>query len=113
MLASLGIVASCVAGLIWVIKKMFNDVTPALQGLVKATESNTMATKSADTYLRERNGRDNEHHAKVVEAIDAIPEKMQAIADTQAITLVDNLKKVPQQNIEHQNVQEQTVTEKK
>jgi len=112
MIAALGIVASCVAGLLWVIKFMFNKMIPAIDKLSDTTVANTRATQSADRYLRERNGRDSEFHKSTLKAIKAIPTKMQIIADNQAITLLENLKKQPIQNIEHQNVKEQVVRSK-
>lgn len=81
MLAALGIVSACVAGLIWVIKRMFNDVVPALKHLTKATESNTEATKSADAYLQQRNGRDIERHAKDIEIQNTMVAEMKKIPD--------------------------------
>lgn len=108
LIAALGIVSACVAGLIWVIKKMFNDIVPALNGLKRATEQNTSATKSADTYLRERNGRDNEHHTAVLASINEIPATMKKIADAQSSAIIEavNVKKqsVAEQRVEHQTV---------
>lgn len=107
--ADVAVLGTCVAGFIWVIKKMFNDIIPALSSLTKATAANTRATKTADKYLRDRNGRDATSHKELMRAVEAIPTKMQKIADTQATTLVENLEKLPAQNIEHQHVQEQKV----
>lgn len=108
-IAIVGILATCVGGLLWIIKFMFNKMTPLLEGLTKSTDANTSATKTADKYLRDRNGRDAESHKESIKAIEAIPLKMQAIADKQAATLIKNLKKLPAQKIEHQHVQEQKV----
>lgn len=111
MLAALGIVSACVAGLIWVIKHLFSQVIPALNGLKKATDQNTAATKSADVYLRERNGRDNEHHSATLKAIKAIPSTMQTIADAQKVAIIKavNVKEqsVTEQTVRHQTVQAQ------
>jgi hypothetical protein len=110
LLAALGIVSTCVVGLIWVIKRMFNDIVPALKGLQKATEQNTAATKSADTYLQERNGRDNEHHAAVLKSINAIPETMETIANAQSEAIINavNIQKqdVKDQVVRHQHIEE-------
>lgn len=108
LLAALGIVSACVAGLIWVIKKMFNDILPALNGLKRATEQNTSATKSADTYLRERNGRDNEHHAATLKAINAIPVTLKDIADAQEKAIIKAVK-VDRQSVTEQKVEHQTI----
>ena len=112
-LAIVGILATCVGGLLWVIKFIFGKMLPIIEDLVKVTAANTKATKSADEYLRQRNGRDNEHHAEVMKVIGAIPTKMQQIANTQAKTLADNLRKLPAQNIEHQTVEQQDVRKSK
>lgn len=112
LLAALGIVSACVAGLIWVIKRMFNDILPILRQLTRATEKNTSATTAADRYLRQRNGRDTEFHAESLAAIKAIPQTMQSIADNQAEAIVTAVR-VKEQHIEHQHVEHETVEMKK
>lgn len=111
-IAALGIVASCVAGLIWVIKRMFNDVVPALNGLKKATEQNTSATKSADDYLQQRNGRDNEHHEATLKSINAIPTVMKTIADAQAEAIIKAVRN-GSQHVSEQIVDNQTINKSK
>lgn len=105
LIAALGIVSACVAGLIWVIKKMFNDIIPAIDGLKKATDQNTKATKSADTYLRDRNGRDTEHHKATLVAIEAIPVTLKKIANDQEKAIIKAVKvdrqSVTEQRVEH------------
>lgn len=83
LLAALGIVSACVAGLLWVIKFMFKELLPTIQGLEHATKANTSATKSADKYLKERNGRDTKIHTELVTAIKEIPAQ---IVETASIT---------------------------
>lgn len=112
-LAVVGILATCVGGLLWIIKFMFGRLLPIIEDLQKVTAANTKATKSADDYLRQRNGRDNEHHKETMKVIKAIPDKMQKIADKQAETLAMNLKKLPAQNIQHQTVEQQDVKKSK
>lgn len=112
LIAALGIVSACVAGLIWVIKRMFNDIVPAIDGLKKATEQNTSATKSADTYLKERNGRDNEHHTATLKAINTIPITMKKIADAQATAIISAVE-VREQHVEFQHIDKQTMERKK
>lgn len=111
LLAALGIVASCVAGLIWVIKRMFSDILPALNGLKKSTDQNTEATKSADTYLRDRNGRDAEHHKAALKAIQAIPKTLKKIAKDQEVAIIKAVK-VDKQSVTEQRVEHQTVRAK-
>lgn len=110
LLSALGIVATCVAGLIWVIKYLFSQIVPALNGLEKVTRLNTEATKSADTYLRERNGRDNEHHTAVLESINEIPKTMQKIANAQSSAIIEAVS-VRRQSVAEQRVEHQTIKE--
>jgi len=95
LLASLGIVSACVASLVWVIKHLFTEILPVINNLVKVTELNTQATKSADAYLRERNGRDIHFHTNVMEALTAIKEQSKN-------------QQVAEQTVEHQVVKIQT-----
>jgi CHASE2 domain-containing sensor protein len=122
LLAALGIVSACVAGLIWVIKRMFNDILPALNHLTKATVQNTEATKSADTYLKQRNGRDIEKHAELLLATQAIPTTLQQIADEQAKAIISAMEvreqhvafqTVNQSMVKDETVQHETIEDKK
>lgn len=103
-LAVVGVLATCVGGLLWIIKFMFNKMVPMMEENIKATIANTEATRSADKYLKERNGRDIEKHEELIKATEAIPVKMQYIADTQAKAIVTNLKQVKEQKVTHQYV---------
>lgn len=111
LIAALGIVSACVAGLIWVIKRMFSDIVPALDGLKRATDQNTSATKSADEYLRDRNGRDKEHHKATLKSINAIPATLKKIAKDQEIAIIKAVK-VERQSVTEQRVEHQTIKEK-
>ena len=91
LLAALAIVSACVGSLVWVIKHLFTEILPVINNLVKVTELNTQATKSADIYLRERNGRDNHFHTEVMEALNAIKEQSKN-------------QQVAEQTVEHQTV---------
>ena len=95
LLAALAIVSACVGSLVWVIKHLFTEILPVINNLVKVTELNTQATKSADIYLRERNGRDNHFHTEVMEALNAIKEQSKN-------------QQVAEQTVEHQTVNNQT-----
>ena len=95
LLAALAIVSACVGSLVWVIKHLFTEILPVINNLVKVTERNTQATKSADIYLRERNGRDNHFHTEVMEALNAIKEQSKN-------------QQVAEQTVEHQTVNNQT-----
>lgn len=108
-LAVVAVLATCVGGLIWIIKFLFNKFIPAIDKLTDMTKANTDATKSADTYLRERNGRDNEKHAELVKATQEIPIKMQEIADAQAEAILTSMKQVKEQHVEHQNIDHATI----
>lgn len=114
-LAVIGILASCVGALVWIIKYLFAKIIPNLEKntdmlklLADVTTNNTAATKSADEYLRERNGRDIEFHTQVVERLDAVPLKMEQIALKQA----KELKRITMQDVKEQTVQHQTVANK-
>lgn len=88
--------------------KTYDNVAKALDRLSKATTKNTSATTSADVYLRERNGRDNEHHAGTLKAINAIPVTLKKIADDQQKAIIKAVK-VERQNVTEQKVEHQTV----
>lgn len=106
LLAALGIVSACVGGLIWVIKHMFEQVVPALDKVVDSMMANTTATKAADAYLRERNGRDNQVHKDLIKSINAIPEQIIKTADITSKVLKDS---VSDQHIVNQTVDTQNV----
>jgi predicted PurR-regulated permease PerM len=81
--AVVGVLASCVGGLIWVIKTMFNQIIPLIENgnktLIKVDASqkaNIRATKANTIYLRERNGRDAEFQKENIEAIRAVPQQI-------------------------------------
>lgn len=110
-LAIVGILGTCVAGLIWVIKTMFSSIIPvvengnnAIEKLVEMTKINTDATKTADKYLRDRNGRDAEMHLELLKATKQIPTTMQEIADKQAEAILTNIKQVNEQTVAYQKV---------
>lgn len=82
-LAVVGILATCVAGLMWIIKFMFSKLLPVIdrgavstEKLVEVTRANTKQIKVADEYLRRRNGRDNEMHKELIAAIAEIPKQI-------------------------------------
>lgn len=116
IIAIIGVLSATVGALIWIIKYLFSEFKPLLDSLVKVTEQNTLATKTADTYLRERNGRDNEFHAEVMKSLKDIPiraekqanrvaKELKRVGDTTAA----HLKRIGAQEIAEQTVQHQTV----
>jgi len=116
IVAIVGVLSATVGALIWIIKYLFTEFKPALDGLVKATEQNTVATKSADVYLRERNGRDNEFHAEVMKSLENIPieaskqativaRELKRVGDITAAQLKEvGTQQVVEQIVEHQHV---------
>ena len=116
-LASIGVVVTSVGLLGWVVKFLLQEmkksmdnntesyklVAKALDKLSRTTDKNTMATKSADSYLRQRNGRDNEHHTAVLKAIETIPNTLRKIADDQSKAIIKAVT-VKEQIVEHQQV---------
>jgi hypothetical protein len=92
-----GVITACVATLTWVIRFILKKVVPAIDNLADSTDKNTKAvnavqktTKSADKYLKERNGRDNETHSEMIEAIKKIPAQIIATANITAKTLEEH-----------------------
>lgn len=84
-LAVVAVLATCVGGLLWVIKFMFTKLLPVIEKgaksnevLVKATKQNTEQIKVADEYQRHRNGRDQEMHKELIKAIAEIPKQIVA-----------------------------------
>lgn len=116
-IAIIGILGTTVGALIWIIKHMFDKILPALESLSKSTDknteaahANTVATKTADKYLRDRNGRDNTMHTELIKAVGRISEK---IVETAEVT-AKALQETPiTQHVETQEVKHQVVTEKK
>ena len=111
-IAIIGILGSTVAALIWIIKYLFDSFKPAMDELVKVTQANTSATTSADTYLKQRNGRDIEFHTEImaklkdipsqaVEAVKIVAEELKRVGDLTAETL--------EHSRAHQIIKEQTV----
>lgn len=92
-LAVIGILATCVGGLLWIIKFMFTKLLPAIDGLTKATVSNTRAASASTRYLKKRNGRDGEMHKELIKAVGAIPEQIVATANVTAKQLKSEDKK--------------------
>jgi hypothetical protein len=99
-LAALGILSTCVLGLIWIIKFMFTRLLPVIEAgstatakLTEVTKKNTLQIKAADEYLRHRNGRDNEMHTELIKAVREIPAQIittGALSDASARTDVKN-----------------------
>jgi len=114
-LAIIGILGATTAALVWIIKYLFASFMPVMDNLVRATEENTKATKSADEYLRDRNGRDKTFHEEIMLSLKEIP----AQARTQAEEVAKELHRVGDLTAErlvqaagqtkHQTVIEQTV----
>lgn len=88
--------------------RTYEEVAKALNKLSANTTKNTAATTSADTYLRQRNGRDNEHHAATLKAIQVIPATLKKIADDQQKAIIKAVK-VERQSVTEQKVEHQTI----
>lgn len=99
-LAVVAILATCVAGLMWIIKFMFSKLLPVIdrgavstERLVEVTKQNTKQIKVADDYLRKRNGRDNDMHRELVAAIAEIPKQIiitGAVSDASGVRTARN-----------------------
>jgi len=115
IISIIAILGTTTGALIWIIKHLFEKIYPVLDKLVVATETNTQATISSETYLRQRNGRDIEFHKEMMAKIQAIPTKV----DEQTGVLAKELKRVGDLTAEriaqakesetHQTVVEQNV----
>lgn len=82
-LAVVGILATCVTGLLWVIRFLFTKLLPIIdknaastEKLVQVTKQNTRQIKQADDYQRKRNGREAEAHQELIKAISEIPRQI-------------------------------------
>jgi len=102
-IAIVGILGSCVAALIWIIKYLFDSFKPALDKLVEVTHANTEATKNADAYLQQRNGRDIEFHKEIMAKLQAIPVKAEGAATIVANEL-KNQTEVLRVELDKQNI---------
>lgn len=98
------------------VAQALDGVTKSNIGLQSLTKLNTTATKSADEYLRQRNGRDNEFHTEVMMSLKDIPVQAKIQADQVASELkrvgdmtASQLKLVGEQTIKEQVVEHQHV----
>jgi hypothetical protein len=103
-LAALGTVSLLAGALIWIIKYLFTSIMPVLNATLEATKANTDATKSADTYLRERNGRDisswkqnTEFHKTVLKGITDVSMQSKMRADVLAHELSQQTEKISEE----------------
>lgn len=112
-LAALGVLATAVGLVAWVVKyaltRLGKDLQEHTKAAVKQTASNeelVRAVKSFDTYLRERNGRDNEVHKQLLAGFDKVPTSVQTIADNSVAQIGQMI-----QNVEVQRVGTQVIKE--
>jgi len=75
---------------------------------VSAINKNTRVTKSADEYLRQRNGRDTEAHKETLKAIKEVPDTLREIAEAQQAAIIKAVR-IGQQHVEHQHVEEAVI----
>lgn len=59
VLAIIGLLATTVSALIWVIKHMFDKLLPVIESLKESVDNNTEQTRENREYLEERNGKDS------------------------------------------------------
>lgn len=102
-----------------IVDKIDSEHHNALKKLSKSIDLNTKATKSADEYLRERNGRDNEMHSLNIKAMQnlnknfAIMSEDMKGANKRLVDYIDQINaRVGKQTIDQQTVKHQTVEEK-
>lgn len=75
-LAVVAILATCVAGLLWIIKFMFNRLLPLIEKSTKASVAAQKSSNENTKYLKDRNGRDAEIHERLIKEIQTMPEKI-------------------------------------
>lgn len=69
VLAIIGLLATTVGALIWVIKYMFDKLLPVIESLKESVDNNAQQTKENREYLEKRNGRDSRIWQETFEAI--------------------------------------------
>lgn len=120
ILAIVAVLATLVGSLVWVLKFVFEKLLPRIdegnkiieknshlvEKLGVSTTQNTAATKSADEYLRQRNGRDNEMHAELIKAVQEIPAQ---IIKTATVTAKAPHETTVDQHVENQTVEKQVI----
>lgn len=109
IVAALGIVATAMAGMLWIVKYLMVQMKESLDAntksnnlVAKESKLTRSAVKSSDKYLRERNGRDSEIHTELIASINKLPHTMQKIAD-------NSVQKLSKQTVKEQLVTHQTV----
>ena len=131
-LAALALAGTSVTAIIWMsrwaVKQLAHDLKAHTVAAIKQTKSNTDLQKAvnhnsqmvlnADTYLRERNGRDSEVHAQLMGQLSEIPKifystELQRTKEFKAImkalpktTTTVNVK---EQKVQHQEVKKQEI----
>lgn len=75
-LASLGILGTVVAALVWIIKFLFEKILPILEELRIAIDKNTKQTTANTTYLRARNSRDSDFWQEVRDGLKSIHQSL-------------------------------------
>lgn len=109
IVAIVTVLGTAVGALIWIIKYLFDKMSPSIDGLARATDANTKAISSADAYLKRRNGRDSQMHKELIKAVGDISKQIIKTADTAAKVLEET---PVGQVIEKQEVKKQMIIEK-
>jgi hypothetical protein len=116
----LGIIATAVGLQAWLLKFILKKMNLTMEMLIKsvdelkeATKTNTQATKSADEYLRHRNGRDNEMHKEVMnllsnqtQATQKLPRTIKKIADAGVQQIIAATSHIKNQSVDKQTIKE-------
>lgn len=80
LLAALGIVASCVGGLIWVIKYLFEQIMPVQREIKTSIDKNTKLTETTVNYLRQRSTKDASLWKKSSDSMKEMADQVKEIA---------------------------------
>lgn len=116
IISIVGILGTCVASLIWVIKRMFEKFEPLIAANTKQTAINNensrkqaRAIKGVEMYLRERNGRDAEVHKKNIEAW----ETAKAAMDASTEKVIEAVQHISSQHVDQQIVKSNIIDRRK
>lgn len=125
-ISAIGLAATMGGGVLWLAKFFANRLSKDLQAHTRASEevksaslkqaasneATTKALNSFETYLRERNGRDNEMHSEQIEAMRQLNHGFKAF--TQSATdrqegILAEIRTIGAQHVKEQTVEHQTV----
>ena len=109
-LASLGIVATLVAGLIWLLKAQFNQNTSTIRKNTDVIEKLTEVIDELSNSLKKRDKTDHDFQIKVSNILDKISTTQDTISERQ-VKMYDTLN-TSVLNVDTMNVKQEIVSSK-